>query len=64
MINHIQNKNNVLMCLHNICMSTVYMYYVHINTHKYMCIFQKICYVYKLNIFIYNIKYMNINIDM
>ncbi len=34
------SKNNVLMCLHNICMCTVYVYYVHINTHKYMCIFQ------------------------
>ncbi len=29
-----------------------------------MYIFQKMSYVYILNIFIYNINYMNINIDM
>ncbi len=30
MINCIQNKS---FCLHNICMCTVYIYYVYINTH-------------------------------
>ncbi len=29
-INHIQNKS---CCLHNICVCTVYIYYVYINTH-------------------------------
>ncbi len=65
MINHIQNKS---VCLHNISVCTVHMYYVYIyvyiNTHTYMYIFQKICYVYILNIFIYTINYMDINIDM
>ncbi len=58
-INRIQNKS----CLHNICMCAVYIYYVYIHTHA--CIYlRKIGYVYILNIFIYNINYMNINIDM
>ncbi len=57
-INRIQNKsvfNIIYVC-------TVYIYYVYINTHTCMYIFKKICYVYILNIFIYNINYMNINI--
>ncbi len=58
MINRIQNKS---VCVHNIYVCTVYIYYVYINTHA--CIYwRKMCYVYILNIFIYNINYMNINI--
>ncbi len=37
-INHIHNKS---FCLHNICVCTVYIYYVHINTRTCMYIFQK-----------------------
>ncbi len=61
-INHIQNES---FCLHDVCMCIVYIYYVYINTLTCMHIFKKkISYVYILNIFIYNINYMNINIDM
>ncbi len=49
------NHENKSLCLHNICMYTVYIYYVYINTNTCMYIFKKICYVYILNIFIYNI---------
>ncbi len=60
MINHIQNKS---FCLHNICVGTVYIYYVYINTHTCMCVYiRKLCCVYILNIFIYNIKDNDINI--
>ncbi len=55
MINHIQNKG---FCLHNVF--TVYIYYVYINTNT--CIYLRKIYVYILNIFIYNIKYKNMNI--
>ncbi len=37
-INHIQNKS---FCLHNIYVCAVYIYYVYINTHTCMYIFQK-----------------------
>ncbi len=37
-INHIQIKSY---CLHNICVCTVYIYYVYINTHTCMYIFKK-----------------------
>ncbi len=37
-INHIQNKS---FCLHNICVCAVYIYYVYMNTHTCMYIFQK-----------------------
>ncbi len=43
----------------------VYIYYVYITTHTCMYIFKKyICYVYILNTFVYNINYLNTNIDM
>ncbi len=49
--------------LHNICVCTLYIYYVYINTNTCMYIFMKnIFNVYILNIFMYNIKYKNINI--
>ncbi len=41
----------------------VYIYYVCINTHTCMYLI-KICYVYLLNIFMYNINYMHVNIYM
>ncbi len=57
MINCIQN---ICFCLHNIFVCTVY--YVYINTHTHnthTCIYlRKICYVYILNIFIYDINYI------
>ncbi len=59
MINRIQNKS---FCLHNICVCMVYIYYVYIDTHTCMIYFRKISYVYILNVFIYNIN--DINIDM
>ncbi len=42
----------------------VYIYiYTYTHTHTHACIYlRKICYVYILNIFIYDINYMNINI--
>ncbi len=44
-INHIQNKS---FYLHNICVCSVYIYYVYINTHMHVyTVFQK------KNIFIY-----------
>ncbi len=45
-----------------ICLCCVYLICVYINIHTCMYIFQKICYVYILNIFIINMNYMNINI--
>ncbi len=51
-INHIQKKS---FCLHNIYVCIVYIYFVYINTHT-MDIFKKTIY---LNIFMYNINYMN-----
>ncbi len=50
-------------CSHNIFLCIVYIYYVYINTPTCMYIFKKKI-VYILNIFIYNINYMNINIYM
>ncbi len=58
-INGIQKK----FCLHNVCVCIVYMCYVYINTHTCMYIFNTNV-VYILNIFLYNINYMNINIYM
>ncbi len=56
MINRIQN---------NICVLTVYIYYVYINTHTCMYIFKKNMFcLYIKYIYIYNINYMNINIYM
>ncbi len=60
-INCIQNKSY---CSHNICVSTVYIYYVYINTHTHACIYlRKIYYVYIINIFIYYklCKYIHVN---
>ncbi len=37
-INRIQNKS---FCLHNICVCTVYIYYVYTNTHTSIYIFRK-----------------------
>ncbi len=56
-INHIQNKT---FCLHNICMCTVFIYYVFINTHKHTVYSLKIfmcIYIYKF-IFLYYIYLM------
>ncbi len=39
MISHIQNKR---FRLHNICMFTVYIYYVYINAHTYSKYFENI----------------------
>ncbi len=62
MINQIQNKS---FSLHNICVRTVYIYYVYINTHTYACIYlRKICNVYILNIFINNINDINIHVHV
>ncbi len=66
MINRVQSKS---FCLHNICMCFVYIYFLYKYKHMYICIysdmyFKKIGFVYILNIFIYNINCMNINIDM
>ncbi len=47
-INHIQNK----ICLHSICMYTVYIYYVCINTNTCTYIFKNKNIVYILNIFV------------
>ncbi len=60
-INRIENKS---FGLHNICVCSVYIYYAYLNGHTCMYIFQKKKCFYILNIFIYNINYMNINIDM
>ncbi len=65
MINSIQIKS---FCVHNICVCTVYIYYLFINTCIY---FRKINELKLMNvkvnefkIFIFNIKYKNINIYM
>ncbi len=47
-INHIQNKR---FCLHNICMCTVFIYYVYINTHTYSIYLENI-YMY-IHLYIY-----------
>ncbi len=57
-INHIQKKS---FCLHNIYVCIVYIYFVYINTHTWIYL-RKLCFVYILNIFMYNINYMNKNI--
>ncbi len=61
-INHILITSKIkVVCLHNICMCTVYIYYVYIYIQTHACIYlRKICYVYKLNIFLYDI-YIHIN---
>ncbi len=58
-INHIQNKS---FCIHNMCVYCVYL----LRMYKYTCmyIFKIFFNVYILNIFEYNINYMNINIYM
>ncbi len=38
-INRIQNKS---FCLHNICVYTVYIYYVYLNAHTYSIYFENI----------------------
>ncbi len=38
-INRIQNKS---FCLHNICVCSVYIYYVYINPHTYSIYFENI----------------------
>ncbi len=48
-INRIQNKS---FGLHNICMCTVYIYYVYINTNTCMYIFKKIWCLYIKYIYI------------
>ncbi len=59
-INRIKNKS---FCLHNICMCTVYIYYVYKYKHMHVYIHEKYV-MFILNIFIYNIKYKNINVCM
>ncbi len=44
------------------CVCTAYMYYAYINTHTCMYILKKNVMFIFLNIFIYDINYMNINI--
>ncbi len=63
MINHIQNKS---FCLHNICVCCVYLLCLYKNTHMHIfgIYLRNKKVVYILNIFIYNINYMNINTDM
>ncbi len=63
-INHIQNKS---FCLHNICVCTVYIYYVYANTHTCNIYFENIykdLHVYISIVIIYiiytYIKYINI----
>ncbi len=56
-INRIQNKHFVYI----MCVCTVYIYCVYINTHTCMYKFQNNFYFYILHIFFYNINYMNIN---
>ncbi len=61
-INCIQNKR---FCLHNIYVCTVYIYHVYINIHTHACVYTyKKKYVYALQILVYNINYVNINIYM
>ncbi len=48
MINHIQNKK---ICLHNICICTMNIYYVYINTHTCSIYFENV-YMY-LHVYIY-----------
>ncbi len=50
MINH--DLNHESFCLHHICMYTVFIYYVHINTHTYSIYLENI-YMYLNNIYIY-----------
>ncbi len=57
-IGHFQNKS---LRLHNICVCSVYIYYIYLNTHTCMYIFlEKKIYFYILNIFIYHIIYLDI----
>jgi len=53
MINRIQNKS---LCSHNICVCSVYNYFVYINTHTCMYIFKKYLHVY---IYLYKIYIIN-----
>ncbi len=61
MINRIQNKSCYV---HNMCVCTVYIYYVYINTHTCMCIFKKNKLCLYIKYILYNINYININIYM
>ncbi len=47
-ITRIQNKS---LCLHNICVSTVYIYFVYIKTHRYNIYIENV-YMY-LHVYIY-----------
>ncbi len=58
MINRIQNKKKCV----NVC--TVHIDYVYIYINARTCMLRNISYVYVLNVYIYNINYMNINIYM
>ncbi len=49
-INLIQNK---CFCLHNICVCTVYIYYVYINAHTYSIYFENIYMYSHVYIYIY-----------
>ncbi len=55
MINRIQNKS---VGLHNICVRTVSIYYVYLNTHTYSMYLENI-YMY-MHLYIYIILYINI----
>ncbi len=52
-INRIQNKK----CLHNTCVCTVYIYYVYINTQRFM-------YIFKKNMLLLYIKYIYIRYNL
>jgi len=54
-INRIQNKS---LFLHNICVCTVYNYFVYINTHTCLYIFKKYVHVYIVCIFIHYLYYI------
>ncbi len=57
-INRIQNK--VFVYIIYVCALCIFIMYIKIHKHAYIYL-RKICYVYKLSIFIYNLTYMNKN---
>ncbi len=60
-INRIQNKRFV----YKIYVRVLCIFIMFIQIHTHACIYlRKICYIYILNIFIYDINYMNLNIYM
>ncbi len=60
MINNIQNKS---FCLHNICVHTVYIYYININaTHMHVYILKNVLCLYIKSIYNINIKYNSMTI--